>query len=227
MTKKGWPAGHRQHGQIAARDADWWAKSFAVIPTRINAAQGRAIPTKEGNTMADTTTDAPEAAEAPEPADELLDVSGTEYQAAAAQLAGEAVQGQDGTTEGDHDEAEPTGREARYRQRAHDAEAERDRLAGLVEDMRQEEIQRLAASRLADASDLFRDGASVADLLDDDGHVDAAKLDGLVDKLLTAHPHWRAELPRHRGPLYSGASNMRSVDVKPMGFADAFAPKAE
>lgn len=74
----------------------------------------------------------------------------------------------------DQDGSKPRGRDERHRERLRETEADRDRLAGLVETMRAAEIQRLAIG-LADPRDLFRDGATVADMLDDDGQVDPAK----------------------------------------------------
>lgn len=113
----------------------------------------------------------------------------------------------------------------RYRERLTAAEVKAERLAGLVESMRQGDIQRLAAGRLADPADLFRDGAKVDDMLDDDGRIDAGKVDGAIDALLKAHPHWRAPTAPFRGQLLSGATSQK-VERR-VSFADAFAKKVE
>lgn len=169
-----------------------------------------------------------EPTEAPSDASEGLDdLTESDYAVAAETLAQEATQAQEPATqpEGD-DEPDGTPREARYRQRARDAEVERDKLRDLVEGMQRAEIQRLVADRLADPADLWRDGATLADLLDGAGRLDPTKLDGTVDRVLAAHPHWRKPLAPYRGPLDSGATNSRSVDMQPKGFKSAFTPRA-
>src|ERR1700758_3047520 len=71
-----------------------------------------------------------------------------------------------------HDDSEhdAAGKEAaKYRRRLRETEAERDALRGRVETMQRNEIQRMAADRLADPADLWRDGAKVSDLLNEGG----------------------------------------------------------
>jgi hypothetical protein len=172
----------------------------------------------------DDTTEAPTDADPLDLDDDLNDLTESDYATAARQLADEATQAQDGSTEAEPDS---TPREQRYRQRAQTAEAERDRLSAVVDGMRRSEVERVASARLADPGDLFRDGATLADVLDAEGAVDPARVDALIDKVIDGHPHWRAPAAPYRGPLHSGATNTRRVDAPSKGFADAFTPKTE
>ncbi|MFA7511858.1 MAG: hypothetical protein WCZ29_15370 [Mycolicibacterium vanbaalenii] len=83
----------------------------------------------------------------------------------------------------------------KYRQRAQAAEAERDTLRTRLESMQRNEVERLAAEHLKDGTDLWRDGAQLADLLDDDGNIDPDKITDVTQTLVTAHPHWRKLAP--------------------------------
>ncbi|MCU1698263.1 MAG: hypothetical protein JWR34_4326 [Mycobacterium sp.] len=182
-------------------------------------------PKTKGDTMTDTDT----TTETDEADGGGLGLTGEQWATAAEQLAEEAATAQDGTAEAvDAEEADGTPRDQRHRQRARAAEAERDGLLAVVDGMRHAEVARLVASKLADPADLFRDGMTLADVLDAQGHVDPAKLDTIVDKVIGDHPHWRASVSTHyRGPLHSGATNTRSVDAPAKGFADAFSPQVE
>lgn len=79
---------------------------------------------------------------------------------------------------------------AKYRRKLRDAEADRDQWRQRAETLQRAEAERRAAAKLADGADIWRDGATVADMLDDDGTIDAAKVDNVVTGLLAAHPHW-------------------------------------
>jgi hypothetical protein len=173
-----------------------------------------------------------------------LDLTPEEWATAAAELATEAAEAQDGTADDDEPdtafvdafapnlvepenvEPEISPRDQRYREQLRDAEADRDRLSGLVESMRRSEVERQAAGRLADAADLFHGGATVADMLDDSGAVDPAKVDSAITGLLEKHAHWATPRARYDGPLQSGAT---SVPLEPQGkkWSDAFAPNDE
>jgi hypothetical protein len=210
---------------VAAHDAAFWG--FGPPGKKLKSPNSRTTQTK-GTNMTDTvnTTDTPE------PADDLDDLTPDDYATAAAEMAQEAAEAQDASAEvvdadEPDDEAEPTGRGPRYRERLRDAEAERDRLTTLVEGMRRSEIERVASTMLADPADLFRDGAQVSDVLDADGRIDQGKIAATIDRVLSAHPHWRAEPPKYKGTLHSGATNTRLIDAPSKGFVDAFAPKAE
>lgn len=115
---------------------------------------------------------------------------------------------------------------AKYRRRAKAAEAERDRLAERVTVLQRAEVERLAAAKLADGQDVWRDGAELAGLLDDNGDVDTSKVDRLIASLVDAHRHWRK-----LGPAAPPASTVTSDgkitgDTRP-SFADAFRPRNE
>lgn len=183
-----------------------------------------------------------------------LGLAPQEWATAAETMAQEAAQAQDSTDTGDStDEAaqpqwgdaftpaqpddlelsrnhsvDPGAEPGRYRERLSAAEAEAEQLRGLVESMRAAEVERLATGtgRLADASDLYRDGVTVADLLGDNGRVDPAKVDGAIDAVLSSHPHWRARVAPYRGRLASGATSVQ-FDKPTKKFADAFRPNHE
>jgi len=97
-------------------------------------------------------------------------------------------QGQDAT-----ETASPNAEAARYRRQAREAQAERDTLREQLTTMQRGEAERLAKdARLADPSDLWRDGLTPADLLDDAGNLDHDKVTAAVAELVAAHPHWQA-----------------------------------
>ncbi|BBY91334.1 hypothetical protein MGALJ_10030 [Mycobacterium gallinarum] len=84
---------------------------------------------------------------------------------------------------------------AKYRRRLRDTEAERDRLTDRLTTLQRREVERLAADHLADGADLWRDGAQLEDVLDDDGDIDADKVTDLARTLLESHRHWRRNAP--------------------------------
>jgi len=94
---------------------------------------------------------------------------------------------------------------AGHRIKAREAEAERDRLAGVVEAMQRAEAERLVTaveagySPLAEGSDLWRGGVELSELLDEDGQVDRTKLKAAGARVGAAHPHWRAPVPDFSG----------------------------
>lgn len=78
---------------------------------------------------------------------------------------------------------------ARYRTRLRATEGERDTLSQRVERMQRREVERLAGERLAQPGDLFAvGGTALADLLTDDGDVDAERVTEAVQALLDARP---------------------------------------
>ena len=73
---------------------------------------------------------------------------------------------------------------AKWRHRLRDTEAERDALAGKVEALQRAEITRLAGERLHRGEDLWKHSdVTVADLLNDAGVVDPAKVQAALDTL--------------------------------------------
>lgn len=107
------------------------------------------------------------------------------------------------------DEGSKAAREAaKYRTRLRETEAQRDELAGKVETWQRIHAEQLAAGILADPADLWRDGLSHADVLDDDGTVVAAEVEKAARALLNAHPHWGVhnKPSKPAAQLKSGAS---------------------
>ena len=99
---------------------------------------------------------------------------------------------------------------AKYRRRLRETETDRDALAGRLAALQRAEAERIATAHLADGADLFRDGADLGALLDDEGHVDPVKVSALAKDIAEQHPHWvkKALPPKQirRGGLSSGAS---------------------
>ncbi|WP_029108546.1 hypothetical protein [Mycobacterium sp. URHD0025] len=135
-----------------------------------------------------------------------------------AALAAETIQEADEDTE-----PAQSVREARYRVRLRAAEKVISRQNEVIETFQRNEIQRLAAGRLADPADLFVDH-TVSDCLDASDAVDPAKVDAVVDRLIASHPHWQRPRERYAGPLHSGASERPTPGGS---WRDAFAPRAE
>lgn len=74
------------------------------------------------------------------------------------------------------DEAAPNKEAAKYRRRLRDAETERDALAEQLTNMRRADAERLASQHLAKPAGLWAAGVEIADLLDDTGTIDPAKV---------------------------------------------------
>jgi hypothetical protein len=71
-------------------------------------------------------------------------------------------------------------------------ERERDEARAHIEQLLEREVLRVAATTLAEPRDVFLDGATVADLLGDDGSdVDPAKVSAVVDALVAKRPGLR------------------------------------
>lgn len=129
---------------------------------------------------------------------------------------GEAVAFEDGDTAAD----EGSDREAaKYRRRLREVEAERDTLATVVDHLRRAELERIAtagppgAPRLHTAADVFADGEDLADLLDDDGRVDAALVRARIEERTQDRPYLRADLgPRPPAPTRSQGMSASGPD---------------
>lgn len=95
---------------------------------------------------------------------------------------------------------------ARYRRELRAAETERDALRGQLETMRRAEVARIAttgdtdAPKLIDPTDLFAPDHDLAELLDDDGHVDPERVRAVIVERTERRPHLRADLARPRAP---------------------------
>lgn len=120
------------------------------------------------------------------------------------------------------DDPPPGNREAaRYRTERNQARAERDALQGRLETLQRAEVQRLAEGKLADTADIWRDGASVADLLDNGGNIDADKVSGLINGLVAQHPHWAPARGMQLGSR-SGSGASGPGEYRPTTWAEAF-----
>lgn len=98
-------------------------------------------------------------------------------------------------------------------------ERERDEARQRVEALLVREAERVAATALSQPTDLWLDGAHVADLLSDDGSdVDPAKVQGIIDALVAARPGL-AKQPEPR-PL-SGVHRPGLAERPKATFADA------
>ncbi|MCV7053598.1 hypothetical protein [Mycolicibacterium gilvum] len=124
----------------------------------------------------------------------------------------------------DHPDATPDAvKEARkYRRRAQTAESERDTLKARLEILQRGEVERLVADRLADPADVWRDGATLDTLLDDDGNIDPKRVDDLTKTLLAAHAHWG--ITRHKPAGFQSGAAAQTFPRRD-SFTAAFAPK--
>lgn len=111
-----------------------------------------------------------------------------------------AQEAQESEAQDEQDPAAAARREAAsYRRRLRDTEAERDRLAERVTGYMQREVEVLAEQgqgydRMAAGSDLWTGGVQLADVLDDEGAIDAGKVQEQVAAVLAERPHWRKNL---------------------------------
>lgn len=140
---------------------------------------------------------------------------------------GESVDDDTNTAATDTDEDRPDTPDAvkearKYRRRAQTAEAERDALKTRLEVLQRGEVERLVADRLADPADVWRDGATLDNLLDEDGNIDPRRVDELTSSLLAAHSHWGITRQKPTG-FQSGAAAPQQP--RQNSFAKAFAPK--
>ena len=94
---------------------------------------------------------------------------------------------------------------ARYRTERNAVREERDRLREQVAGFRRQEVERLAAQRLRDGSDLWTRDVELDSLLADDGSVDADAVNTAVDALVENKPHLRRPDPDFGGGARRGA----------------------
>lgn len=106
---------------------------------------------------------------------------------------------------------------AKYRTALRDAETERDALRARVEAYQHAEVETIAGERLRDPADLWRHGATLADMLSEDGTVDAGRVRATVDAVAGEHPHWAHPKPRTPKPAHqlrdgsTGAEDMHTT----------------
>ena len=76
----------------------------------------------------------------------------------------------------------PNAEASRYRRRLRETETDRDQLAAKLEDMQKDAIERLLSGTLAKPAGLWAAGHDVASMLDDDGNIDADKVQQAADQ---------------------------------------------
>jgi hypothetical protein len=146
-----------------------------------------------------------------------------DYEAAAA-----SVRVEDDATTQDEDAAakgQPNNREARYRIRAKEAEAERDRLTEQLTAMRRTQIEAHSTNMGIKPAALWASGTQIDSLLDDNGVPDLEKITAAVATArdtLGIEKATRLNLGTRSG---SGASG--PAQPKRDGWIDAFAPKPD
>lgn len=134
--------------------------------------------TMTGTDTATAAADAPAVEPQPVVTDETttVDTQTAETSEASPEDDSEVDEDQDGDDQ-DDDASDGPGREAaKYRRRLREAETERDRLAGQVESLQRAEVERLATVDGLRPAALWASGVELADLLTDDGTVDASKV---------------------------------------------------
>ena len=104
------------------------------------------------------------------------------------------------TPEGGSDSLEshtgPNAKEARYRVRAREAEASAAALTQRLEVLQAREVERIASKHLSAPADLLTlGGVTMADLLDEDGDVDAERVTALAVEVLGARPGLKPVAP--------------------------------
>ncbi|PRY06093.1 hypothetical protein [Kineococcus rhizosphaerae] len=156
------------------------------------------------------------AQQAQEPTNDVDPHEGTSDPSTASQEPQEAVEGEDDQDRTLDDEPAGAGRrnrEARYRTQLREVEADRDRLAGDLEAARKTIAESL--SDLRKPSALWAAGTTVADLLDEDGRVDPAKVADASKAAVEA-----LGLARGPRPDRTQGSGDRAVDRKSMTVQD-------
>jgi hypothetical protein len=121
---------------------------------------------------------------------------------------------------------QPTG-QAKLRRRAQAAEAERDALQQRLEVLQRGEVERHAATALADPSDLWTVGTDLGAVLDDAGNIDPAKVDAVVADVLASHSHWAVSTPQPRRQYAHPVSGASAQPTAPRSdpWVKAFSPQ--
>lgn len=96
----------------------------------------------------------------------------------------------------DNPKPSPNAEAAKWRHQYREAEAQRDAMAEKLTAMQRAMAEDLATRQsingpsLRDAADLWRDGLTVEELLDENGVVDPEKVRDAAKGVLLQHPHW-------------------------------------
>lgn len=118
----------------------------------------------------------------------------------------------------------PSREAAKYRTRLRETEAERDALRQRLDHFQKGEVERVAADKLADPRDLWKNGAKLEELLDEHGNLDVGKVNQRIKDTLTSSPHYaKSARQPFRGGFASGATGAETG--RPPSFASAFGPK--
>lgn len=109
-----------------------------------------------------------------------------------------------GTEQQQENEPKENREAAKWRRQLRETETERDSLRSRVEAMQRAEVERLAGDRLAKPESLWKtEGVALADLLGEDGQVDADKVAAATE--LAASTLGLQQLPAHQRPEVRGA----------------------
>jgi hypothetical protein len=110
----------------------------------------------------------------------------------------------------------PNAEAAMRRRQLRAVEAERDALRERLDATHRAEVERMAADRFADPSDLWA-ATSLDEMRGDDGLIDPAKATAAMDEALQQKPHWRKPPSEPEPPefpeLHQGARE--PVEEKP------------
>ncbi|ULE32175.1 hypothetical protein [Mycobacterium sp. IDR2000157661] len=175
--------------------------------------------TTDTTTGTDTTDSADAAAVEPQPAvpDETasVDTEGAETADASPEGASEVDEDQDDTDDDGASAGDGPGREAaKYRRRLRDVEAERDTLKATVAALQRAEVARLAADAGLRPAALWASGPELADLLGEDGTVNA---DAVAAAVAVAREQLGIPKPRPRGNVVRGEGRTVGRPAKPSG----------
>ncbi|MCF8607540.1 hypothetical protein L5I01_29705 [Gordonia sp. HY442] len=117
-------------------------------------------------------------------------------------------------------EQNPSRREAGYRVKLREAEAQRDQLSERLTSLQRAEVERIAAGKIKSAQALWASGAELADLLAEDGTVDGTKVIAAAER---ARDQLGLEAPRP--PLYVPKEGQTTgPHRRPSGWEEAFIP---
>ena len=123
--------------------------------------------------------------------------------------------------DGDHERVRARRAEAKtLRGRAKDAEAEVEALRERVTGMQRGEVTRLAGQFLTTADDVFHDGTSAADFLDETGNVDPAAVQSACESIVADRPHW-AKGYQAGPPSSRPRVNLPTPGASPNGYSTA------
>lgn len=107
----------------------------------------------------------------------------------------------------------PNREAAKYRRERNELRAERDALRATLDDRHRQDVERLAAERLADPGDLWL--ATTLDAMrGEDGMIDTGKAEAAIERVVSEKPHW-AKPPTRFPNLPQGA---RESAEPPPGF---------